>query len=154
MDLYAILNKVIKEIKEEPQVSSKQGINNITENAITDTAKNIGSLLGYGGAYSLFRAANTPTVALAFPIESSIIAGSGIAAHNMLKSPLEKKAELVNDKYNDVVDYAKDKYDDAISWANDHPELATALGVGIPGALLAGAGALALRRRQRNTQDK
>ena len=55
-------------------------------------------------------------------------------------------------KYNDVVDYAKDKYNDAANWSSENPELATALGVGIPGALLAGAGALALRRRQRNAK--
>ena len=50
--------------------------------------------------------------------------------------------------------YLKVSKQSAASWASDHPELATALGVGIPGALLAGAGALALRRRQRNVKDK
>ena len=76
-----------------------------------------------------------------------------------MKSPIDKFEDQVTDardtvvdKYNDVVDYAKDKYNDAANWASENPELATALGVGIPGALLAGAGALALRRRQRNAK--
>ena len=62
-----------------------------------------------------------------------------------------KNVEPLPDKIQDAI---SDKYDDAANWASENPELATALGVGIPGALLAGAGALALRRRQRNVKDK
>ena len=83
------------------------------------------------------------------PAESTALAGltAGLAGTGGLVA--SKWEKPLPDKIQDAI---SDKYDDAASWASDNPELATALGVGIPGALLAGAGALALRRRQRNAK--
>ena len=214
MDLHAILNKAIEEIKEDTQISNKQNMDELTENAVTEMVKGVATKLGVsmddayrivkgklssaGDALSDFKQNATdykrflgdssgdhplfafthhrgfepslPTRAAgqlaAHPTEAALAAGGlgvagagGAVANEMMKSPIDKFEDQVTDardtvvdKYNDVVDYAKDKYNDAANWASENPELATALGVGIPGALLAGAGALALRRRQRNAK--
>ena len=56
------------------------------------------------------------------------------------RSPYEK----IRDEFNNYLD-------NPLKYVHENPGK-TALGVGIPGALLAGAGALALRRRQRNVK--
>lgn len=223
MDLHAILNKAIEEIKEGSQESLEKNTDTLTENAVTEMVKGVATKLGVSmddayrivkgklssagdslsGVYDaakgklssagdavtgfkddVFRYGDSikhgivvpdKDVSLAVrglgqvvahPTEAALAAGGlgvagagGAVANEMMKSPIDKFVDNVSDardtvvdKYNDAVDYAKDKYNDAANWASENPELATALGVGIPGALLAGAGALALRRRQRNAK--